>query len=212
MKVLNLKGKLPLPSIIALACALVFIAVLYAERVSFLSSSSIFKLKSCPRREAKSKSNDGKAAKHLDDPSIDDRFDFDPEECNVANGKWVFNRSIKPLYSDRTCPYLDIQVSCIKNGRPDSDYQHWEWQPEDCNLPRFNPELALKRLQGKRLLFVGDSLQRGQWKSFVCMVEWIIPEDQKSMRMEDSHSVFKAKEYNATIEFYWAPYLVESNT
>ncbi|KAJ7949998.1 Protein trichome birefringence-like [Quillaja saponaria] len=213
MHVPSPRGKIPLPIIIALACAVVFIAVLYAERVSFLSSSSIFKLnKSCHRRGTKLKSNDKKADEHLDDPIIDDRFDFDPEECNVANGKWVFNSSIKPLYSDRTCPYLDRQVSCEKNGRPDSDYRHWEWQPEDCTLPRFNPELALKKLRGKRLLFVGDSLQRGQWQSFVCLVEWIIPEDKKSMRRGRSRSVFKAKEYNATIEFYWAPYLVESNT
>jgi len=57
---------------------------------------------------------------------------------------------------------------------------------------RFNPKLALKKLQGKRLLFVGDSLQKSQWESFVCMVEWIIPEKQKSMK-RGTHSVFKAK-------------------
>jgi len=67
---------------------------------------------------------------------IDDRFDFDPEECNVANGKWVFNSSVTPLYSDISCPYIDRQFSCVKNGRNDSDYRHWEWQPEDCTLPR----------------------------------------------------------------------------
>jgi hypothetical protein len=60
---------------------------------------------------------------------------------------------------------------------------------------RFNPELALKKLRGKRILFVGDSLQRGQWQSFVCMVESIIPEDKKSMRRGHSLSVFKAKVY-----------------
>ncbi|KAI4328707.1 hypothetical protein L6164_021041 [Bauhinia variegata] len=206
------RGKLPLPIIIATACALVFVAVLYAERLSFLSSSSFFKPKSCSRRNFKPKSNERKAEESVNASLIDDRFDFDPEECNVANGKWVFNRSIKPLYSERTCPYIDKQFSCVKNGRLDSDYRHWEWQPEDCTLPRFNPELALKKLRGKRLLFVGDSLQRNQWESFVCLVEWIIPEKKKSMKLGRVHSVFKVKEYNATIEFYWAPFLVESNT
>lgn len=67
---------------------------------------------------------------------IDDRFEFDTEECNIANGKWVFNQSMKPLYTDITCPYIDRQFSCVKNGRKDFDYQHWEWQPEDCTLPR----------------------------------------------------------------------------
>ncbi|KDP24428.1 hypothetical protein JCGZ_24992 [Jatropha curcas] len=143
---------------------------------------------------------------------MDDRFEFDPEECSVNTGKWVFNKSYKPLYTDRSCPYLDLQVSCVKNGRRDSDYRGWEWHPGDCTLPRFSAELALKKLRGKRLLFVGDSLQRGQWQSFVCMVEWLISEDKKSMKRGRSHSVFRAKEYDATIEFYWAPYLIESNT
>jgi len=60
-------------------------------------------------------------------------------------------------------------------------------------LCSFNPVLALKKLQGKRLLFVGDSLQRNQWESFVCLVEWIIPQNQKSMKRGIVHSVFKVK-------------------
>ncbi|XWS67255.1 hypothetical protein CRYUN_Cryun05aG0271800 [Craigia yunnanensis] len=57
----------------------------------------------------------------------------------------------------------------------------------------FNPELALKKLRGKRLLFAGDSLQRNQWESFVCMVEWTIPPEKKSMKRGKVRSVFKAK-------------------
>lgn len=45
-------------------------------------------------------------------------------------------------------------------------------------------------------MFVGDSLQRGQWQSFVCLVESVIPEDQKSMRRGRVHSVFRAKVLN----------------
>ncbi|CAL5210849.1 unnamed protein product [Lathyrus oleraceus] len=209
----HLRKKLPLPIIITTICILVFTIVLYAERLSFLSSSSIFKFKTCPRKHTKLKPYDRKIEDVvLNGTWIDDRFDFDPEECNVANGKWIFNHSIKPLYSDMSCPYIDKQFSCVKNGRNDSHYLHWEWQPEDCNLPQFNPEIALKKLQGKRLLFVGDSLQRNQWESFVCLVQGIIPEKKKSMKRGRVHSVFKAKEYNASIEFYWAPFLVESNT
>lgn len=58
---------------------------------------------------------------------------------------------------------------------------------------RFNAEIALKKLRGKRLMFVGDSLQRGQWQSFVCMVEWLIPEDKKSLKRGRFLSVFSAK-------------------
>ncbi|KAL1321710.1 hypothetical protein HN51_066581 [Arachis hypogaea] len=211
--------KLPLTTIIIILCVLVFMALLYAEKFSSFSSISILKLKPfCPRKNTEPKSNDKRVkeeevGKEVVNASwVDDRFDFDAGECNVANGKWVFNHSIKPLYSDISCPYIERQFSCVKNGRNDNDYMHWEWQPEDCNLPRFNPELALRKLQGKRLMFVGDSLQRNQWESFVCLVEWIIPQDQKSMERRNIHSVFKAMQYNATIEFYWAPYIVESNS
>ncbi|KAL6133047.1 hypothetical protein ACLB2K_065284 [Fragaria x ananassa] len=207
------RGKLHLP--IIMVCAVALISLLYTERISIILSSNPFsKHKFCSRRAASvTKKNYRNATEEKIDASVlDDRFVFDPEECNVEHGKWVFNRSIKPFYSDRSCPYLDRQVSCVKNGRPDSDYRHWEWQPEDCTLPRFNPELMLEKIRNKRLMFVGDSLQRGQWQSLVCMVESIIPQDKQSMRRGRVLSVFTAKEYNATIEFYWDPFLVESNS
>ncbi|KAG6603580.1 Protein trichome birefringence-like 3, partial [Cucurbita argyrosperma subsp. sororia] len=207
----RLKPRLPFLTVVL--CAFSFLALLYTERITFFSSISIFKLKSCPRKPASSKTREKPMAEERStNPLTDDRFEFDPEECNIANGKWVFNRSMKPLYTDRSCPYLDRQVSCVKNGRVDSDYRRWEWQPEDCTLPRFDAEIALNKMRGKRVMFVGDSLQRGQWQSFVCMVEWMIPADKKSLNRGSFLSVFTAKEYNATIEFYWAPFLVHSNS
>ncbi|KAI8557036.1 hypothetical protein RHMOL_Rhmol05G0303000 [Rhododendron molle] len=202
--------RLPLSIVTVLVCVFALVALLYNERISSPSSSSIFRFKSCSKQ-----GNTRDEETMVDAPvktEADDRFEFDPNECSVAHGKWVFNSSLKPLYTDRTCPYIDRQFACAKNGRPDSDYRHWEWQPDDCMLPRFNPRVALQKLRGKRLMFVGDSLNRNQWESFVCLVEFVVPKDQKSMRLGKSHSVFHLKEYNATIEFYWAPFLVESNS
>lgn len=81
-------------------------------------------------------------------------------------------------------------------------------------LIRFNATALLERLRNRRLVFVGDSLNRGQWTSMVCLVESSLPSTLKSMLTiaNGSLSIFKAKEYNATIEFYWAPLLVESNS
>ncbi|GMP51270.1 hypothetical protein CsSME_00017561 [Camellia sinensis var. sinensis] len=215
------RGRRPLSIVAVVICISAFIAFLYTERISSLSSStSFFSFKSCSKRGAIAKSiksiTDERSTEEEEivKSEVDDRFEFDPNECSLAHGKWVFNNSLKPLYTDRSCPHVDRQFSCVKNGRPDndSDYLHWEWQPDDCILPRFNPKIALEKLRGKRLMFVGDSLQRNQWESFVCLVESIIPEKHKSMRRDHSHAVFQAKEYNATIEFYWAPFLVESNS
>jgi hypothetical protein len=43
------------------------------------------------------------------------------------------------------------------------------------------------------MMFVGDSLNRGQYVSMVCLLNSIIPEDAKSMETFDSLTVFTAK-------------------
>lgn len=57
----------------------------------------------------------------------------------------------------------------------------------------FNATLMLEMLRGKRMLFVGDSLNRGQYVSLVCLLHRIIPESSKSMETFDSLTVFRAK-------------------
>ncbi|XP_042055952.1 protein trichome birefringence-like 3 isoform X1 [Salvia splendens] len=202
----NFRGNVPLALITITILA--FAALLYTERLGSLSSAAKLRFKPCARINAVERLVDVNGFSYADD----ELFDFDPDQCSLNHGKWVFNRSIEPLYSDRTCRFLDRQVSCVKNGRPDSDYRYWEWQPDGCRLPRFDPRMVLRKLKGKRLMFVGDSLQRGQWQSFVCLVDSVIPKGKKSMKRGRLHSVFGAKEYDATVEFYWAPFLVESNT
>ena len=61
---------------------------------------------------------------------------FDPSRCSVTEGYWAYNRSKKLPYTDQTCPYIDRQDSCQRNGRPDSDYLYWDWHLDDCSLPR----------------------------------------------------------------------------
>ncbi|KAL0375388.1 UNVERIFIED_CONTAM: protein trichome birefringence-like 34 [Sesamum radiatum] len=135
------------------------------------------------------------------------------EKCDLFSGKWVFDDQSYPLYKEAECTFMSDQLACGKFGRNDLDYQHWRWQPHHCDLPRFNATALLERLRNKRLVFVGDSLNRGQWVSMVCLLDKAIPPGRKHMHNNGSALItFKAKDYNARIEFYWAPLLVESNS
>lgn len=131
-------------------------------------------------------------------------------KCNLLAGTWVRDESY-PLYSATQCPYIDGKSTCRSNGRSDSDYEKWRWQPYGCNMPRFNAVNMLERLRGKRLMFVGDSTNRDQWESMVCLLSTVIPNSRRSVVYGIPLTIFRALDYRTSVEFFWAPFLVEFN-
>ena len=58
------------------------------------------------------------------------------DACDVFDGNWVWDETY-PLYNSANCSFMDQGFRCSENGRPDTFYTKWRWQPKDCNLPRF---------------------------------------------------------------------------
>ncbi|KAG8377069.1 hypothetical protein BUALT_Bualt09G0129900 [Buddleja alternifolia] len=132
--------------------------------------------------------------------------------CDYFSGSWVFDNVSHPLYTENECSFIEDFVACEKHGRKDSKYQRWRWQPDHCDIPRFNGRALLEKLRGKRLIFVGDSLDRNQWISLLCLIESSLsPSSNKALILRGNLYYFQDNEYNTTIGFYWSPFLVESN-
>ncbi|KAG4962218.1 hypothetical protein JHK82_038908 [Glycine max] len=171
-------------------------------------------LKTVVEKEKKIEMPRAEEEEEVEEEEEDEKVELPPEDCDLFTGEWVLDNVTHPLYKEDKCEFLTSQVTCMKNGRPDSLYQNWKWKPRDCSLPKFKPKLLFQKIRGKRLMFVGDSLNRNQWESMVCMVNSAVPSYNKTWYKTGSLAIFKIEEpeHVTTVEFYWAPFLVESNS
>ncbi|KAL1550042.1 protein trichome birefringence-like [Salvia divinorum] len=135
--------------------------------------------------------------------------------CDLFDGNWVKDDSY-PLYKPGSCSLIDEQFNCFSNGRPDNDYHKLKWKPKGCTLPRLDGSHMLEMLRGKRLVFVGDSLNRNMWESLICILRNSVKDKKKvyeefgrhHFREEASYS-FVFKDYKCKVEFFVSPFLVQ---
>ncbi|KAJ1297456.1 hypothetical protein BS78_01G377700 [Paspalum vaginatum] len=135
-------------------------------------------------------------------------------QCYISDGNWVFDESY-PLYTSSSCPFIDEGFSCEANGRMDRSYMKWRWQPKHCDIPRFDARKMLEMLQDKRLVFVGDSINRNQWESMMCLLRTAISDPTRihetrgrKIIKEKGYYNFRFLDYNCSVEYHATHFLV----
>nr|CAB3459348.1 unnamed protein product [Digitaria exilis] len=137
------------------------------------------------------------------------------EDCDLFDGEWVRAAGGYPLYDSADCPFLDVGFRCSENGRPDASYTKWRWQPNRCDLPRFDAKSMLEKLRNRRVVFVGDSIGRNQWESLLCMLSAAVHNKSDIYEVNGSpitkhmgFLIFNFRDYNCTVEYYRSPFIV----
>ncbi|KAL1566129.1 Protein trichome birefringence-like 8 [Salvia divinorum] len=138
-----------------------------------------------------------------------------PKACDYSYGRWVWDETQPGRTYTESCPFLDPGFRCVRNGRRDSGYQKWRWQPHQCDIPRFEAKDFLEQSRGRRIVFAGDSIGRNQWESLVCMLAQGVS-NESTIYEENGNPITKHKgflsikfhDYNLTLQYFRVPYLV----
>ncbi|WCJ32412.1 TRICHOME BIREFRINGENCE-LIKE 39 [Euphorbia peplus] len=119
-------------------------------------------------------------------------------KCDIFEGEWVYDDSY-PLYDTSSCRFVQSEFDCRQNGRPDKLYLKYRWQPTACTLPRFNGQEFLRRIKGKKILLIGDSISLNQWQSLACMLHASAPQSKFTIQHNGGFSSFLLQDYNTSI-------------
>uniref|UniRef100_A0A0D9W6Y4 Uncharacterized protein n=1 Tax=Leersia perrieri TaxID=77586 RepID=A0A0D9W6Y4_9ORYZ len=143
-------------------------------------------------------------------------------KCDVFSGGWVRDDGGGdgdggyPFYPPGSCPHIDDDFNCHKNGRTDTGFLKWRWQPHGCDIPRLNAVDFLERLRGQRIIFVGDSLNRNMWESLVCILRHGVRDKRRVYEASGRNQFktrgyysFKFRDYNCSVDFIRSIFLVK---
>ncbi|KAF8380094.1 hypothetical protein HHK36_027564 [Tetracentron sinense] len=130
-------------------------------------------------------------------------------KCDIFTGDWIPNPS-GPIYTSESCHVIEDHQNCMRNGRPDSGYLYWRWNPRDCELPQFNAERFLELMTNKSWAFVGDSISRNHVQSLLCILSKIEQAVEVYHDEEYKSKKWHFASYNFTLSVIWSPFLIKA--
>ncbi|KAL0874801.1 hypothetical protein Bca101_024506 [Brassica carinata] len=102
--------------------------------------------------------------------------------------------------------------------RTNDDVRNQTAAPSRSETPALNGSIMLEMLRGRRLVFVGDSLNRNMWESLVCMLKGSVKDESRVYEARGRHLFrgeadysFVFQDYNCTVEFFVSPFLVQES-
>ncbi|KAK0582957.1 hypothetical protein LWI29_031524 [Acer saccharum] len=131
-------------------------------------------------------------------------------KCDLFTGEWIPDPS-GPVYSNESCLAIEGHQNCMRNGRPDSGYLYWRWNPRDCELPKFDPEKFLDSMRNKSWAFVGDSISRNHVQSLLCILSQVDQAVEVYHDEEYRSKRWHFPSHNFTLSVVWTPFLLRAD-
>ncbi|KAK8939298.1 hypothetical protein KSP40_PGU002193 [Platanthera guangdongensis] len=115
---------------------------------------------------------------------------------DLTNGFWIRDSGQEnhrsPLY-DASCPFHRNAWNCLCNARDNMEaINSWVWIPQGCGmlpLPRIDPAAFVTAMRGRRIGFVGDSLNENFIVAFLCTLRSADPGARKWKRKDIAFSI-----------------------
>ncbi|KDP35938.1 hypothetical protein JCGZ_09910 [Jatropha curcas] len=129
--------------------------------------------------------------------------------CNLFKGHWVQDpKAPKPFYNE-SCPFHRNAWNCLRNKREDmGSINSWKWVPENCDLPRIDPELFLGVMRNKNIGFIGDSLNENFLVSFLCILR-VADSGAKRWKKKGAWRGAYFPKFNVTVAYHRAVLLAK---